>query len=179
MSGWHGSDKSQKAETSNAQHPTTNIQPLLLKTRSMTISTFLPRSGFYSNRFAKPIARWIKTKWTRLWQVPGWTGGNGSTPFLILKLRLTPPFRLKWHSWYKNARTHGAKRIGNGATNCANGSLHSAGKCATRKTGQNSRAALDPRSALRSLLFEPVIKPLDLRSEPGAHEFAKFVIVIF
>ena len=117
-----------------------------LKTRSMTISTFLLRSVFYSNPFVKPIARWIKTKWTRLRQVHGWTGGNGSTPFLILKLRLTSPFRTKWHSWQKNARTHGAKRIGNAATNCASGSLRSAGKCATRKTGQSSRAALDPRS---------------------------------
>jgi Cysteinyl-tRNA synthetase len=55
----------------------------------MTISTFLLRSVFYSNPSVKPIARWIKTKWTRLRQVHGWTGGNGSTPFLILKLRLT------------------------------------------------------------------------------------------
>ena len=135
-------------ETSNAQRPigATPNPTSLLKTRSMTISTFLLRSVFYSNPFVKPIARWIKTKWTRLRQVHGWTGGNGSTPFLILKLRLTSPFRTKWHSWQKNARTHGAKRIGNGATNCASGSLRSAGKCATRKTGQSSRAALDPRS---------------------------------
>ena len=53
----------------------------------MTISTFLLRSVFYSNPFVKPIARWIKTKWTRLQQAHGWTGGNESTLFWISKLR--------------------------------------------------------------------------------------------
>ena len=76
----------------------------------------------------------------------GWTGGNESTPFWILKLKLTSLFRTKWQSSQKSARTHGAKRIGNAATNCASGSLRSAGKCATRKTGQSSPAALDTRS---------------------------------
>src|SRR6476659_11175755 len=146
MSGWRGYDKSQKAETSNAQPPTLNVQPLLLKTSWMMISTFLLHSVFYSNPSVKPIARWIKTKWTRLRQVHGWTGGNGSTPFLILKLILMSPFLTKWRSSHNNARTHDAKRIGNAATNCASKSLHSAGKCATRKTGQSSPAAPEARS---------------------------------
>src|SRR4029077_2295876 len=181
MSGWRGCVKSRNKETSNTQRPTANAQAkeLTLKTRWMTISTFLLRSAFYSNPFVKPIARWIKTKWMRLRQVHGWTGGNGSTPFLILKLILTSPFRTKWHSSLNNATMHVAKRIGNAATNCASGSLHLAGKCATQKTGRNSRVALDPRSAFCSLLFEHVFKPLDLRSKPVAHELAKFVIVIF
>src|SRR6476659_8153930 len=136
----------QIAKSGNAQHPTPNVHPLLLKTRSMTISTFRLRSGFYSNPFAKPIARWIKTKWTRLRQAHGWTGGNGSTPFLILKLILMSPSLPKWRSSHNNARTHDAKRIGNAATNCASKSLHSGGKCATRKTGQSSPAALEARS---------------------------------
>ena len=136
------------AENANAEAQRRNARrlPTLLKTRWMTISTFLLRWVFYSNPFVKPIARWIKTKWTRLRQAHGWSGGNESTLFWILKLRLTSPFRMKWHSWQKSARTHGAKRIGNAATNCASGSLRSVGKCATRKTGQSSRAALDPRS---------------------------------
>src|SRR4029077_14017751 len=151
MSGWRGCVKLRNRETSSTQRPTLRAQAreLTLKTRSMTISTFLLRSVFYSNPFVKPIARWIKTKWTRLRQAHGWTGGNGSTLFLILKLRLTTPFRMKWQSSHNNARTHGAKRIGNGATNYASGSLHSAGKCATRKTDQSSRAPLGPRSAFR------------------------------
>ena len=42
-----------------------------------------------------------------------------------------------------------------------------------------TRGAGSGSHILRSLLFERVIKSLDLRSKPGAHEFAKFVIVIF
>src|SRR6266513_948782 len=148
MIGWRGCVKLRNRETSNTQRPTLSAQAkeLTLKTHSMMISTFLLRSVFYSNPFVKPIARWIKTKWTRLRQAHGWTGGNESTPFWISKLKLTSPFRTNWPSWQKSARTHGAKRIGNAATNCANGSLRSAGKCATQKTDQSSRAALDPDS---------------------------------
>src|SRR5215216_3591027 len=80
-------------------------------------------------------------------QAHGWTGGKGSTPFLILKLKLTSRFRTKWHSLQKSARTHGARRIGNEATNCANEFVRSDGKCATRRREQSSLAALDPSSA--------------------------------
>src|SRR5215471_7638714 len=96
MSGWRGCTKLQKKQTPNlramfriamqagAQHPTpinleraSNVQPKHLKTHWMTISISLPRLVFYSNRFVKPIAQWIKPKWTRPRQTHGWTGGNG------------------------------------------------------------------------------------------------------
>src|SRR4029450_2144823 len=169
MSAWRGCAKLRNKQTPNpppprtgsavasAQRSTPRAQLQLSKMRWMTISTFLLRSVFCSNPFVKPIARWIKTKWTRLRHAHGWSGGNGSTLFWILKLRLTSPFHTKWHSWQNNARTHDGKRTGNGATNCASGSLRSAGKCATRKTGQSSRAALEPRSTDINHIAEPLI----------------------
>ena len=51
----------------------------------MTISTFLLRSVSCSNPFVKPIARWIKTKWTRLRQLHGSTGGNEINTVLDLE----------------------------------------------------------------------------------------------
>src|SRR6516164_9208165 len=132
MSGWRGYVSVARASRLRKQKKDKlEACPTLSKTRWMTISTFLLHLVFCSNPFAKPIAQWIKTKWMHLRQVDGWTGGNESTPFLILKLRLTTPFRMKWHSWQKSARTHDAKRIGSAATNCASGSLRSAGKCGT------------------------------------------------
>src|SRR5438094_2685270 len=130
------------AKPRNVQHSTSNAERSSKETDfedamddDLNISAAL---GFYSNPFVKPIAQWIKTKWTRLRQATGWTGGNESTPFWISKLELTSSFRMKWHNWQKSARRHGAKRIGNAATNCASESLRSAGKCVIRKTGQNS-----------------------------------------
>src|SRR6516162_10567248 len=112
MIGWRVCAKLRNKQTPNAQ-------PQSLKTRWMTILTFLLRSGFYSNRFVKRTVQWIKTKWRRHRHAHGWNGGNGLTLFWILKLRLTSPFHTKWHSWQKSARRYDAKRIGSGATNSA------------------------------------------------------------
>src|ERR1700754_1814578 len=105
MSGLSGYAESWKKGMPNAQYQTTNVQGLLSEMRSMTISTFRQLSVFYSNPFARPIGRWIKTKWTRFRQTLGWTGGNGLTPFLILKPRLKLRFQMKWQSSHNNART--------------------------------------------------------------------------
>src|SRR4029079_9410422 len=146
MSGLSDYAESRKKGMPNPQRQTPNVQALLSKTRSMTILTFLQPSVFYLNPFGKPIARWTKTKWTRFRQELGWTGGNGLTPFLILKPRLRLRFQMKWRSSNNNARTHGAKRIGNSVTNYASGSVRSDGRCAILKTDQSSPAAPDPRS---------------------------------
>src|SRR5438105_14572644 len=148
MNGWRGFAKLQRKQTLKAQQPAPNAQLRRLKTRWMTISTSLLRWDFCSNRFVKRIAQWIKIKWMRLRRVHGWTGGNGSTPFSILRPKLKSSFRPRSHSSHKNARTRGTKKIGNAATNCAIKFLRSAGKSATRRKDKNSRAALGPRKTV-------------------------------
>src|ERR1041384_1962526 len=157
MVGWPDCEKWRKKQTPKAQRPTpinreqaTNYQQLLLKTPWMTISTFPLRWVFCSNRFVKPIAPWIKTKWTRLRQVHGSTVGNESTLFLISKLRLTSPFQTKWRTSQKSARTLDGKKIGNAATNYGSRSPRSAGKSVTPKAGRNSPG---PSEAHESCLF--------------------------
>src|SRR5438132_4013118 len=90
--------------------------------------------GFCLNRFAKPIARWIKMKWTQRPRMRGWIGGNELTLFSISKLSSKSSFRQKSCSSPRSVRTQGAKKNGNAATNYATRFPCLAGKCATPRT---------------------------------------------
>ena len=135
--------KTSKAQRPKAQRPATAFEDALDEDLNISAALgFLFESIRETNRAmdqnemdAASASAWLDW-WKRINTV------------LDLEADTETSFRTKSQSSHKNARAHGAKRIGNEATNCASKFSRSAGNFAIRKTGRNSPAVLAPSSGL-------------------------------